>query len=55
MPSAHRFKAEGHGTDGSTSTGTITLSSDGKTITVEQHNKTAQGAEQNNTAVYMRQ
>jgi hypothetical protein len=55
MPSAHRFTAEGHGTDGSTSTGTITLSSDGKTITVEQHNKTAQGAEQNNTAVYMRQ
>jgi hypothetical protein len=55
MPSSHKFTAEGHGTDGSTSTGAITLSSDGKTITVEQHNKTDQGAQQDNTLVYVRQ
>ena len=55
MASSHKFTADGHGADGSTSTGAITLSDDGKTITVNQHNKTAQGAEQEITAVYVRQ
>ena len=55
MPSSHKFTAEGHGTDGSTSTGSIILSSDGKTITVDQHNKNAQGVEQDNSLVYVRQ
>jgi hypothetical protein len=55
MLSPRKFTAEGRGTDGSTSTGAITLSSDGKTITVEQHNKNAQGGQQDNTLVYVRQ
>lgn len=55
MPSSHEFTSEGRGVDGSTSTGAVTLSKDGKTITVHQHNKTAQGAEQDQTFVYVRQ
>lgn len=55
IKSPHEFTSEGRGADGSTSTGAITLSQDGKTITVHQHNKTAQGAEQDQTFVYVRQ
>jgi hypothetical protein len=55
MPSSHEFTSQGRGTDGSTSTGTITLSKDGKTITVHEHNKDPKGAEQDNTMVYIRQ
>jgi len=55
MASSHEFTSVGRGTDGSTSSGTVTLSQDGKTITVHQHNKTAQGAEQDQTIVYLRQ
>ena len=55
IASSRKFTADGRGADGSTSTGAITLSDDGKTITVNQHNKTAQGGEQELTAVYVRQ
>jgi hypothetical protein len=55
MPSSREFSSQGRGSDGSTSTGTITLSKDGKTITVREHNKDAQGAEHDNTMVYVRQ
>ncbi|HEY1937844.1 MAG TPA: hypothetical protein VGJ33_07920 [Candidatus Angelobacter sp.] len=55
MPSSHQFTSQGHGTDGSTSTGTVTLSKDGKTITVHEHSKDAQGAERDQTMVYVRQ
>lgn len=55
MPSSHQFTSQGHGADGSTSTGAITLSKDGKTITVQEHNKDAQGAEHDETMVYVRQ
>ncbi len=55
MPSPHEFTSEARGTDGSTGTGTVTLSQDGKTITVHQHNKDAKGAEQDQTFVYARQ
>jgi hypothetical protein len=55
MPSSHQFTSQGRGTDGSSSTGTITLSQDGKTITVQEHNKEAKGAESDQTMVYVRQ
>ena len=55
MPSSHQFTSQGRGTDGSTSTGTVTLSKDNKTITVQEHNKDAKGAEQDMTMVYVRQ
>ena len=55
MPSSHQFTSQGHGTDGSTSTGTVTLSQDNKTITVREHSKDPQGAEHDMTMVYVRQ
>jgi hypothetical protein len=55
MPSSHQFTSQGHGTDGSTSTGTITLAKDNKTITVQEHSKDAKGAEHDMTMVYVRQ
>ena len=55
MPSSHEFTSQGHGADGSISTGTITLAKDNKTITVREHNKDAKGAEQDTTSVYVRQ
>ena len=55
MPSSHQFTSQGHGTDGSTSTGTVTLSPDNKTITVREHSKDPKGAESNQTMVYVRQ
>jgi hypothetical protein len=55
MPSSHEFTSQGRAGDGSTSTGTITLSKDGRTITVHQHDKNAQGAEHDQTFVYLRQ
>ena len=55
MPSSHEFTSQGRGSDGSTSTGTITLSKDGKTITVHERNKDAKGAEHDSTMVYVRQ
>jgi len=55
MPSSHQFTSQGHGTDGSTSTGTITLSQDKKTITVHEHSKDPKGAERDQIMVYVRQ
>ena len=55
MNSPREFSSNGQGADGSTSTGTVTLSRDGKTITVHEKSKSAQGAEQENTMVYVRQ
>jgi hypothetical protein len=55
MPSSHQFTSQGHGTDGSTSTGTITLAKANNTITVQEHSKDAKGAEHDMTMVYVRQ
>jgi hypothetical protein len=55
MPSSHQFTSQGRGADGSTSTGTITLAKDNKTITVQEHSKDPKGAEQDQTMVYVRQ
>ncbi len=55
MPSSHQFTSQGQGTDGSTSTGTITLARDNKMITVREHSKDPKGAEQDQTMVYVRQ
>jgi hypothetical protein len=55
MPSPNQFTSQGHGSDGSSSTGTITLAKDNKTITVQEHYKDAQGAEHDQTMVYVRQ
>jgi len=55
MKSPREFTSEGQGADGTTSTGTVTLSKDGKTVITHLKNKTAQGAEQENTIVYVRQ
>ena len=55
MPSSHQFTSQGHGTDGSSSTGTITLSQDSKTITVREHSKDPKGARQDHTIVYVKQ
>ncbi len=54
MPSSHEFKSESHSTDGAMGTATITLSRDGKTITVKEHRKDARG-EFDQTAVYVRE
>jgi hypothetical protein len=55
MPSPREFTSQGHAGDGSTSTGTITLSKDGKTITVHQHDKDVQGVQHDQTFIYVRQ
>jgi hypothetical protein len=54
MPSSHQFTSQGRGTDGSSSTGTVTLGKDNKTITVQEHSKDAKGAEQDQMMVYVR-
>ena len=55
MPSSHQFTSQGRGSDGSSSTGTVTLAKDNKTITVQEHTKDAQGGERDQTMVYVRQ
>lgn len=49
--SDHQYSSQGTGADGSTSAGTVTLSKDGKTITIQEHIKGAQG-EWDQTIVY---
>ena len=55
MPSSHEFTSISKGSDGSSGTGKITLSRDGKTITVREHNKDAKGASHEQTMIYVRQ
>jgi len=55
MPSSHQLTSQGRGADGSTSTGTVTLSPDNKTITVREHSKDPKGAVLDQTMVYVRQ
>ncbi|MGC2698478.1 MAG: hypothetical protein WA738_22035 [Candidatus Angelobacter sp.] len=55
MPSSHQFTSQGRGTDGSSSTGTVTLAKDNKTITVQEHSRDPKGAESDQTMVYVRQ
>src|SRR5258707_8687997 len=55
MPSPNQFTSQGRGSDGSTSTGTITLAKDNKTITVREHSKDPKGTEHDQTMVYVRQ
>lgn len=52
--SDHQYSSKGTGADGSTSAGTVTLSKDGKTITIQEHVKAAQG-EFDQTIVYNKQ
>ncbi|HKD82355.1 MAG TPA: hypothetical protein VKH81_21880 [Candidatus Angelobacter sp.] len=54
MPNSHEFTSTSKAADGSSSTAKITLSKDGKTITVQEHNKSSAG-EFDQTAVYVRQ
>jgi hypothetical protein len=54
-PSPQQFTSQGRGSDGSSSTGTITLAKDNKTITVQEHSKDPKGAEHDQTMVYVRQ
>jgi hypothetical protein len=55
MPSSHQLTSQARGTNGSTITGTVTLSPDNKTITVREHSKDRKGAEHDHTMVYVRQ
>jgi len=55
MPSSHEFTGQAKGSDGSSGTSTVTLSKDGKTITVREHSKDAKGAVHQQTMVYDRQ
>jgi hypothetical protein len=55
MPSSHEFRSQGRGSDGSTSTGTVTLAKDNKRITVREHSKDPKGTERDQTMVYVRQ
>ena len=55
MPTSHQFTSQGRGTDGSSSTGTVTLAKDNKTITVQEHTKDPKGGERDQTMVYVRQ
>jgi hypothetical protein len=52
--SVNQYSSHGISSDGTTTTGTVTLSKDGKTITVEEHVKGAQG-EFDQTIVYNKQ
>lgn len=52
--SDHQYTSRGTGADGSISTGTVTLSKDGKTITIQEHVKGQQG-EFDETIVYNKQ
>jgi len=55
MSTPREFTSSAQSSDGSTSTGTVTLSKDGKTITVHEKGKNAQGGVQEDMAVYVRQ
>jgi hypothetical protein len=55
MLAARSFSSRMKGSDGSSSAGTVTLSKDGKTITVHETTKDAKGASHAQTAVYDRQ
>ena len=55
MPSSHQLTQQARGTNGSTITGTVTLSPDNKTITVREHIKDSKGVEHDETMVYVRQ
>lgn len=55
MPSSHQFTSQSKGSDGSSGTGTVTLSKDNKTITVREHSRDAKGAAHDQTIVYVRQ
>jgi hypothetical protein len=55
MPSSHEFTSEVKGSDGGSGTAKITLSRDGKTITVREHSKDAKGASHEQTMVYVRE
>jgi hypothetical protein len=44
MPLSHQFTSQGHGSDGSSSTGTISLSQDNKMITVREAQQRCQGS-----------
>lgn len=52
--SARKFSGQDTGADGSTTSETITLSQDGKTITIKSHGKTPQG-EYDETVIYVKQ
>ena len=54
MPSTHQLTSQERGSDGSTSTAKINLSSDNKTVTVQVHHKDAKN-EYNETIVYEKQ
>ena len=55
MPSPRKFTSAAKGADGTSSTGTVTLSPDNKTITVVEQLKDSKGASQEQKAVYVRQ
>jgi hypothetical protein len=55
MPSSHEFTSEIKSQDGTSSTGKVTLSKDGKTITVDEQVKDASGAAHEQTLVYVKQ
>ena len=52
--SPHQYSGQGTGADGSTSSETITLSKDGKTITIQSHSKGQEG-EYDETVIYNKQ
>ena len=52
--SANQYSSHGTSSDGTTTTGTVTLSKDGKSITVQEHVKGPQG-EFDETVVYNKQ
>jgi hypothetical protein len=52
--SANQYSSQGTGADGATTSATVTLSKDGKTITVQEHVKGTQG-EFDQTIVYNKQ
>jgi hypothetical protein len=52
--SDHQYSVHGTNADGSTSAGTVTLSKNGKTLTIQEHVKGAQG-EFDQTIVYNKQ
>lgn len=55
MPSTREFTSQSKGSDGTSSTGKVTLSKDGKTITVQEKIKDASGTAHDQSAVYVRQ
>lgn len=55
MPSARKFTYITRASEGGSSTGTVTLSNDTRTITVREHVKDTKGAEHEQSIVYNRQ